>query len=72
MQTPVKEQQKIFTYYNKILNCINSCINEEQLESCKNLIKNFQNKFSLHVGSRCFLEELEYQIHIKTDSINNK
>lgn len=69
MQTTVKEQQKIFAYFNKILNCINSCIHEEQLESCKNSIKNFQIEFGSHVAIGCFLEELEYQVAIKTNSL---
>lgn len=69
MQTSVKEQQKIFAYFNKILLCITSCIHEEQLKSCINSITIFEDKFSTHVAKDCLVEELYFQIDFKQNSL---
>ena len=65
------EQQKIFVHFNKILSCINSCVLEEQLESCRNSVKNFQVEFYSHVAVGCFIDELQHQIFLKLNSLPN-
>ena len=65
----VLTQQKIFIYFYKIIACINSCIHEEQLQSVKNSVENFISEFNTHPGLQSFLEELEYQLTLKQNSL---
>lgn len=69
MENTEPQQQKIFAYFNKIIACINSCTNEEQLQSCKNSIDTFTTEFSTHVALEVFKEELNYQFDIKINSL---
>lgn len=69
MQTQSRTQQEIFTYFNKILLCINSCIHEEQLKNCINTVSIFSDRFNTHVAKDCIVDELYYQIDLKLNSL---
>lgn len=65
-------QHQIFKAFYKIKSCIESCIHEEHLESCKTTIQLFLEQFNNIVACDMLVEELTYHLNCKIISLPKK
>lgn len=65
-------QHQIFKSFYKIKSCIESCLLQEQLESCKTAIQLFQEQFNKVVSCDMLVEELTYHLNCKIISLPTK